>query len=98
MVGKLISTPSSYPRAYICEECVANCQYIIEEDKPEEDKPEEDRTEDDTAEPAQIQDHPLLSHPLAPSLMAAIENWVRDEAAAADVRRIAMQMLSESRT
>ena len=32
-VGKLISSPSDYPRAYICDECVAVCNSILEEDR-----------------------------------------------------------------
>lgn len=35
VVGKLISSPSDYPRACICDECVAVCNSIIEDDKPE---------------------------------------------------------------
>ncbi len=31
-VGKLISSPSEYPRAYICNECVAVCHSILEDD------------------------------------------------------------------
>jgi len=31
-VNKLISSPSDYPRAYICDECVAVCNSILEED------------------------------------------------------------------
>src|SRR5579884_31458 len=31
-VAKLISSPSDYPRAYICDECVAVCNSILEED------------------------------------------------------------------
>ena len=33
VVGKLISSPSEYPRAYICDECVAVCNSILEDDK-----------------------------------------------------------------
>ena len=33
VVGKLISSPSDYPRAYICDECVAVCNSILEEDR-----------------------------------------------------------------
>jgi hypothetical protein len=33
VVGKLISTPSDYPRAYICDECIAVCNSIIEDDR-----------------------------------------------------------------
>jgi ATP-dependent Clp protease ATP-binding subunit ClpX len=35
VVGKLISSPSDYPRAYICDECIAVCNSILEDDKPE---------------------------------------------------------------
>jgi hypothetical protein len=35
VVGKLISSPSDYPRAYICDECIAVCYSILEDDKPD---------------------------------------------------------------
>jgi len=35
VVGKLISSPSDYPRAYICDECIAVCNSIIEDDRNE---------------------------------------------------------------
>lgn len=34
VVGKLISSPSDYPRAYICDECIAVCNSILEDDNP----------------------------------------------------------------
>ena len=34
-VGKLISSPSDYPRAYICDECINVCNSILEDDKTE---------------------------------------------------------------
>ena len=34
-VAKLISSPSDYPRAYICDECVAVCNSILEDDRTE---------------------------------------------------------------
>ena len=34
-VAKLISSPSDYPRAYICDECVAVCNSILDDDKGE---------------------------------------------------------------
>ncbi len=34
-VGKLISSPSDYPRAYICDECVGVCNSILEDDQVE---------------------------------------------------------------
>jgi ATP-dependent Clp protease ATP-binding subunit ClpX len=38
-VEKLISSPSDYPRAYICNECVGVCQQILEEEKREQAGP-----------------------------------------------------------
>jgi ATP-dependent protease Clp ATPase subunit len=35
VVGKLVSTPSDLPRAYICDECIAVCHAILEDDKLE---------------------------------------------------------------
>jgi ATP-dependent Clp protease ATP-binding subunit ClpX len=35
VVGKLISSPGDYPRAYICDECIAVCNSILEDDRPE---------------------------------------------------------------
>ena len=35
VVGKLISTPGDHPKAYICDECVAVCNSILEDDKTE---------------------------------------------------------------
>ena len=34
-VAKLISSPSDYPRAYICDECVTVCNSILEDDRAE---------------------------------------------------------------
>ena len=33
VVGKLISSPNDYPRAYICDECIAVCNAILEDDR-----------------------------------------------------------------
>ena len=38
-VAKLISSPSDYPRAYICDECVAVCNSILEDDRGGETQP-----------------------------------------------------------
>ena len=38
-VEKLISSPSDYPRAYVCNECVGVCQQILEEEKREQASP-----------------------------------------------------------
>jgi len=34
-VDKLISSPSEYPRAYICNECITVCEKILQDDKKE---------------------------------------------------------------
>ncbi len=93
MVRKLISSPSDYPRAYICDECIEVCLSILEDDRP---GPSQSHVSPTSGS------HPLLDHPLAPSLMHAIENWVQKESsgqnwvpAFGDVRRIAMQMLGK---
>lgn len=39
VVGKLISTPGDYPKAYICDECVAVCNSILEDDRREQPGP-----------------------------------------------------------
>jgi ATP-dependent Clp protease ATP-binding subunit ClpX len=38
-VEKLISSPSEYPRAYVCNECVTVCQQILEDEKKEQATP-----------------------------------------------------------
>jgi len=38
-VEKLISSPSDYPRAFVCNECVTVCQQILEEEKREQNQP-----------------------------------------------------------
>lgn len=65
---KLISSPSDYPRAYICSECVEVCQAIIEDDQPQPSLVNE------SGEP-----HPLLSHPLASEAMDCIAQWILQE-------------------
>ena len=35
VVGKLISAPSDYPLAYICDECIAVCNSILDDDRHE---------------------------------------------------------------
>jgi ATP-dependent protease Clp ATPase subunit len=34
-VGKLISSPSGYPPAYVCDECIAVCNSILGDDRKE---------------------------------------------------------------
>ena len=66
VVGKLISSPNDYPRAYICDECIAVCQAILEDDR---DQPE-------TAAPdteSQEETSPLLDHPLESQFLNSVE-------------------------
>jgi ATP-dependent protease Clp ATPase subunit len=94
---KLISSPSGTPRVFICDECVASCAAVIQDDKLQSQAP---RAEDvDEGKPS----HPLLRHPLASDLMQAVERWILEQSlgndgllAMAEVRRIATEMLSES--
>ena len=39
VVGKLISSPSDYPKAYICDECIAVCNSILDDDRHEQQYP-----------------------------------------------------------
>ena len=39
VVGKLISSPSDYPKAYICDECIAVCNSILEDDRHDQTHP-----------------------------------------------------------
>jgi quercetin dioxygenase-like cupin family protein len=41
VVGKLISSPSEYPRAYICGECIAIYSAILEDNRADSNKLEE---------------------------------------------------------
>ncbi len=90
-VSKLISSPSDYPRAYICDECIAVCAAILEDDR--------DRPAHVSGTPVT---HPLHAHLLTPSLLAAVERWIRRESLGgnaaqelADLRRVAVEMMGE---
>lgn len=94
-VGKLISSPSDYPRAYICDECVAVCNYVIEDDQK--DSGPEPEGESMTEEGR------FAQHPLAIEFLAAAERWaVRDltgrqaNGELDQMRAIAARMLAES--
>lgn len=89
-VGKLISSPSDYPKAHICDECITVCVMILEDDRAQSAEP-----------PAVDSPHRLLTHPLAARLMEAIEIWIREESLGNDVliallnvRAIASEMVS----
>ena len=92
-VSRLISNPSDYPRAYICNECIAVCASILEDDR--------DPAAAVSGSPATHgEKHPLLAHPLASSLLTAVEHWIRRESLGgdstrelADLRSIAAEMM-----
>ena len=92
--SRLISSPSDYPRAYICSECIQVCFSILEDDR--------DPLAATPGSPIVVGDvHPLLSHPLASSLLTAVEQWLRREALGGDasqevaeMRRIALQVMN----
>jgi len=94
VVQKLISSPSDYPRAYICEECINVCVAILQDDR---DPPDVSVSEDESNEL-----NPVLSHDdrLTQQLLAAVERWIRQEslgadasAAFAEVRAIAIRWM-----
>jgi len=94
-VAKLISSPSEYPRAYICDECIAVCASILEDDDDGDPLPVVSGTPVNVA-----REHPLLAHRLASSLLSAIEHWIRHESLGVDaahelgeVRKIAVEMM-----
>lgn len=92
-VGKLISSPRVYPRAYICDECIAVCSDILEDDRHV--------TSSFANEVEASQgDHPSLQHPLASRFFASVEHWIVHEAQGAggaedlaEMRRLATLML-----
>jgi len=92
VVGKLISSPSHHPRAYICDECVQVCFLILQDDAKPVPDPE-------PADPNPLPGHALMSHPLAPHLLAGVTEWMAAEAAGRDtapcvanIRRVARSM------
>ena len=94
-MAKLISSPSDYPRAYICDECIAVCASILEDDR--------DLPPRVSGTPVNVgETHPLLAHRLASSLLSAIEHWIRHESLGVDaahelgeVRKIWTEMMRE---
>lgn len=96
-VGKLISNAGDSPRVYICDECVATCAFIIENERTE----AQAAITQESGSAEENAPHPLLDHPLASELLDAIENWIRQESVGKDgalefshVRDIARRMLA----
>jgi hypothetical protein len=76
-VQKLISSPSDDPRrAYICDECVAVCASILQDDR--------DPSDAGVLKAESRESDALLDHPLTPQLLTAIERWIRQESLGAD--------------
>ena len=84
-VYKLISSPSDYPRAYICSECIAVCASILEDDQAPVNA---------TAPCASEEPHPWLSHPLVSQLLTAVMDWIRQESLGNDVSAEVARMRS----
>src|ERR1700681_1188090 len=80
VVGKLISSPSDYPRAYICPECVAVCNSILKDDRAE--APPTPHREDDS----------FWAHPLASELLDAVEHWAVLEKEGRDASKALTEM------
>jgi ATP-dependent protease Clp ATPase subunit len=66
VVGRLISSPSDYPRASICDECIAVCNAILEDDKRE-------SSSETTAPEKRMQAHFLVDQTPPEKLDAVIE-------------------------
>lgn len=91
-VGNLISSPSDYPKAYICDECILVCASILEDNHPQPETIESD---------PQGERNPLLDHPLASEFLTLVERWVvlesiGDDGAKeiAEMRRLAARMIA----
>ena len=84
-VAKLIASPAEYPRAYICDECVAVCASILEDQAKL----------DAVALPgASGEPHPLLSHPKLPQLLTSVVDWIRQESLGRDASEEVARMRS----
>jgi hypothetical protein len=93
VVAKLISSPSDYPRVYICDECVLSYTPEDQQYLP--------------SGPAALPNRPshcLMCHPDALQLLAAIERWAlaerergNSDSELAEVRRIVVTMLGMDR-
>jgi hypothetical protein len=66
-VGRLISSPSDYPRAYICDECIAVCASIIEDDPQRPGPP---------VAPTTPPRHRFQDFPQAAEFFDAVEDWI----------------------
>ena len=91
-VSNLISSPSDYPRAYICDECILVCAAILEDDGQQPEPLESD---------PQGERNPLLDHPLASAFLTSVERWIGEESVGAggakefaEMRSMAIRMIA----
>jgi len=92
-VGKLI--PSHSVRAYICDQCIAVCAGIIDDDRV--------ASQDSSSSDFEfVWRHPFLEHPLVSQLLEAVESWVHEESigdqelvALSRMRTLAKQMAQD---
>jgi len=75
--GKLIASPSDYPKAYICDECISVCASILEDDREPSEAIDSDLE-------ALREPNPLLAHPLASQFLTSVERWIEQESLGAD--------------
>jgi len=71
---KLISNPADYPRAYICDGCIAVCASILEDDR-------------DMDVPGPLITHlpnTIRTYPTASELLACVKQWITCEASGQD--------------
>jgi hypothetical protein len=85
VVASLFSSPSDYPRAYICDECVAVCGAVLEDQREKTDAP---------ASGAPLEPHPLIGHPLVSQLLASVVDWMRQESLGNDASEEVARMRS----
>jgi hypothetical protein len=88
IVSSLLSSPRD------CNECVAVCAAIIEDDSEAAEAP---IASSELCE----ETHPLLMHPLASPFLASVERWIRRESLGddaseefAEMRNIAIRLMS----
>jgi ATP-dependent Clp protease ATP-binding subunit ClpX len=76
--AKLISSPSDNPRAYICDECIAVCVSILQDDR--------------VTTALDLVPHRLLYHPLVDQFLDAVERWITQESLGVDASEEFTQM------
>ncbi len=83
-VSKLIASPSDYPKAYICNECIIVCASILEDGREQREPIDSD---------PQGEGNPLLDHPLASEFLTTVERCVEQESLGADGPKEFAEML-----